>query len=485
MDGGTMKFRWTRPIRDEWSVDAPPPVWLYVALFFLITCVFLGGTIVTWPPGKPVASEDFARTALAAPFTLWIAVSFVLYAALYDNRAFEASVKNVARWHLLARWQRQVRAGLAILDSVVLVPEPDLAERMLKLEGSPPDNPGKVMRLDDVDGNDGESRERAVIEKLLTPLAARFARETRDHSFDIVIQCERAESALLVQTVWAQLQLPGRPRIRRLSNDENPGFANIWFDDDKYAPQAFSAFTLDRTPEYRLVLAWHLHDASPDVQPDASEAAVALLLGSSALMREKPELKCQAWLLRQIVADADQVDKALALLLGAEQVPRKRIRHLWHSRLKGLARHATLGAVRDADLKVETHALDPAIGPQAPVARWILQALAVKMAQFGQGAQLVAVPGAHGVALNVVVKDAPAVDVPWKPEYEYSLFPWAELVSYMSLWTFLVLMSPNKTWGTFESVFTGAIAVLALLGIAWRIFLGPRIYTDYVWREFG
>jgi hypothetical protein len=36
---------------------------------------------------------------------------------------------------------------MAVLDSVILTPEPDLAERMLKLEGSPPENPGKVKNM--------------------------------------------------------------------------------------------------------------------------------------------------------------------------------------------------------------------------------------------------------------------------------------------------------------------------------------------------
>lgn len=479
-----MKFRWTPPAHDEWSAGKPPPGWLYGVLFLLIVSLFLGGTVATWPQGKSMASEDFVRTALAAPFVLWMAISFVLYAFMYDNHAFEAAVKNTARWHLLTGWQRKVRSGVAVLDAVILAPEPDLAERMLKLEGSPPENPGRTMRLDGIDVADGESRVRAMMEKLLTPLAVRLAQAMRSGSFDIVMQCERSESIVDVHAIWAQLQLPGKPRIRWLSNDQDPGFADIWFEGDFDTGYAGS-FAPDRTPKYRLVLAWHLNNAGPDVQPDTSEAAVALLLGSPALMREKPQLKRQAWLLRQIVADADEVDKALALLLAAEQVPRERIRHFWYSRLQGLALHATLGAVKDSGLKAEQHALDSAIGPQAPVVRWVLQALAAKMAHFGQGAQLVALPRPNGAALNVVVKDTPTVDVPWKDEYEYALFPSAEVAGCMSVWTFLILMSPNETWGTVETAFTVVIAVVVVLNVAWRIFWGPRLYADDVFRKYG
>jgi len=355
---------------------------------------------------------------------------------------------------------------------------------MLKLEGSPPENPGRVMRLDSLDGADGVSRERAVIEKLLTPLATGLAKAMRSGSFDIVMQCEHSESSVNVHAAWAQLKLPGKPLIRWLSNDQDPSFADAWFEGSSDARYADS-FVHGGLPKYRLVLAWHLDDVGADVQPDTSEAAVALLLGSPALMREKPEMKRQGWLLRQIVTDADELDKALALLVAAEQVPRERIHHFWYSRLRGLALHATLGAVKDTELNVEKHALDSAIGPQAPVARWLLQALAVKMAHFGQGAQLVALPRPNGAALNIVVKDTPTADLPWKAEYEYALFPWVELAGCMSLWTFLVLMSPNDTWGTVQTVFTVVIAIVVVLNFAWRIFWGPRLYTDEVLRLYG
>lgn len=209
-----------------------------------------------------------------------------------------------------------------------------------------------------------------------------------------------------------------------------------------------------------------------------------LLLGSAALIQGNPALKRQAWLLRQIDADADEVDKALGLLLRAEQVPTERVHHFWYSRLKGLAQHATLGAVRDSALKVQEHALDPAIGPQAPVARWLLQALAAKMAHFGQGAQLVALPRKNGVALNLVVKDSPAVNVPRKTEYDYSLMPLGEILACFASWAFLILISPDKTWDTLETVFTALFIVVALGSIGARIF-AARFHADTVWRKYG
>ena len=374
--------------------------------------------------------------------------------------------------------------GVAILDSVIFTPEPDLAERMLKLEGSPPENPGKVMRLADVVATDGMSRVQALAEGLLSPLVSRLARVARSDSFELVIQCEHAESSASVLAAWEKLELPEKPRIRSISNDRAPGFADIWFEDEQQVPYAYASYTVDKTPKYRLLLAWHLNDHGPDATAVTSEAAVALLFGSAALLQEKPGIKPQAWLLRQIIADADQTDHSLTLLLRAAQVPPERIRHFWHSRLKGLAQHATLGAVRDTELKVEEHALDRAIGPQAPVARWVLQALAAKMAHFGQGPQLIASPQKNGISLNVVAKAPAPVDVPWKSEYRRNTFPAGEISVCALTWLLVILLAPNKTWSLFETVFTCIVIVVVLLVIAWRLF-AIRLFTDAVWREYG
>jgi hypothetical protein len=338
------------------------------------------------------------------------------------------------------------------------------------------------MALDSVDAAAGMSRVRGVLERLLTPMAAKLAQAARSDSFEIVMQCERQEMSADVQVVWSELKLPGRPRIRWMDNDREVGFADSWFKDGSHTSYSFSSF--HQAPRYRLLLAWHLNEGGAEDPQTASEAAVALLLGSAALMQEKPDTKHQAWLLRQIVGEADQVDRSLALLLRAEQAPPERIRHFWHSRLKGLAQHTTVGAVRDADLKAEEHALDPAIGPQAPVVRWLLPALAAKMAHFGQGAQLVALPHEKGVALNLVVKNPTPADMPWKPEYGYSLIAFAEICVCMTVVALALLLSDNKAWGTFETVVVVLGVIFSLLFVGAKIFM-RGVYADNFWREHG
>jgi hypothetical protein len=448
--------------------------------------VFTGGTILTWPKGKPFDSDDFLRTALAAPLLLGFAFNGVIYAFRYDSPAYEAAIKNDARWHLLDAWYLNARKGMAVLDSVILTPEPDLAERMLKLAGSSPDNPGKVMRLDSIEAGPETSRRCVMLKKVLTPLIPKLAGAMRSESFDIVLQCDDEEPANDIRTVWQQLELPGVPRVRQIDNDANPGFAGVWFEDETYERYVYHVSRVYPAPKYRLVLAWHLNDDAAQTPPVASEAAVALLLGTWKLMSDEPDTKRQAWLLRQIESEADQADTSLELLLRAKQVAPERIHHFWYSRLTGLAQHSTLGAIRDADIKVEEHALDPAIGPQAPVARWLLAALAARMAHFGQGAQLVALPDPKGVILNLVVREPDTVTLPWPDWYRQmnGILPMVYLTACTCLLTLGLIIAPNKEWGTFQTVISCVFGVFVAGGIAGH-FGARRVYRDNVWSEYG
>jgi hypothetical protein len=457
-----MNFHWNPQFPSERASFESLPIWLYLVLYVFVEGFALALVVPGLPKYGSIPWDRVLHYAVAVPFFSWLALSCVVYWLADDLPATQAAEHNSARWHQITGWQQESRSGMAVLDSVILTPEPDLAERMLALEGTPPENPGKVMALGSIDASDDGSRLNRLLDALLMPLAARLAQAVTGGSFEIVIQCDHEALSSEVLTAWGRLELPGKPVVRWLDNRCDPGFADRWFESEA---RSYGWYVQDRMPKYRLLLAWHLSRSAPDAVQTESEAAVALLLGSPALLYEKPDLKRQAWLLRQITGDTDQADRLLAWLLKAGQVPAARIHHFWHSGLKGLAQHATLGAVRESGLKVEAHALDPAIGPQAPVARWVLQALAAKMAHFGQGPQLVALPHEQGIALNLVAKEPAPVDVPWKEEYGYDSMLVPEFGVCASVWMVAMLLSPTG-WSTGDTVVTGiAAGVMVVLFI--------------------
>jgi hypothetical protein len=466
-----MRFHWDQRIPEEWPAVKLISGWVWFVLYLIVEIAAVAMVVSGWPKGVSLASGKFFHDAFLVPFPAWLMLCFVVYMVGYEGAAMTTANHNRGRWIQATRWQREVRSGVAVLDSVVLAPEPDLAVRMLGLEGKAPNNPGRVMEIEAM-GTTDVPRVQRVLTQLLTPLLSRLAKAMHSGSFDIVTQAEGVELAAQVREVWKQLELPGKPRVRSLDIGTDPGFAECWFEEDIQPAYPYASYNVDRTPKYRLLLAWHLNGKGQDGEPAFSEAAVALLLGSAALMEEEKPPRQQAWLLREITGDADHVERSLPLLLDAGQVPRERIHHFWHSRLKGIAQHGTMGAVRESGLKLDEHALEQAVGPQAPVSRWLLQALAAKMAHFGQGPQLIALPHEQGVALNLVAKEPAPVDVPWKKEYGYDPVVGPESGAFVSLWAFAMLISPNKDWGTFETVMT-SVVVLCL--IAFFAFRNPEV----------
>ncbi|HEX7909459.1 MAG TPA: hypothetical protein VF534_15445 [Paraburkholderia sp.] len=462
-----MTFRWDEPMLEERKAGEPPSLWLYVVLLVVVERVAFGLTVVNWPKGKSINSWEFARGLLLIGPAFWGALCAFIYHSAHGQYAFETAVTNQEAWQRKRSWLSASRSGVGVLDSVVLAPEPDLAERMLALEGTPPENPGKVMALQELDGS--ESRLHLLLEMLLGPIAPKLAVAMRSESFQLMMQGDRDDSSDVINEVWKKLELPGFPRIIRMQPDTMPKFAEKWF-------QA------DADPRYRLVLAWHLNDGGPNAPQEYSEFGVALLLGSHQLMWEKRDkLRGQAWLLRGIETEADRVEVALTQLLKAEQVESKRIRNFWHSRLKGLAQHATLGAVRDSELKVSTHALDAAIGPQAAASRWLVYALAAKMVHFGQGAQLVALPGGKGVMLNLAIKEPQGVDLPWKHSYGYTIVPFAEALFVCLFALGIGLLDTTEGWNGLDTA-SVVVAVLGSAGFfAARYFRREQLLLEY-WR---
>lgn len=383
-----MSSRWNLPGMPARQHASPPAIWVCFVIYAVVQIAGVVITVLTWEAGKPVMSGEFFVRLLAMPLLLTGVLCAIHFAS------YEHSVEEIDWWNYLCRkthaqWRVWAQEHLVILSSVTLTPEVDLAERLLGLEGSAPVNPDKVMPLPGADSAPAnESRLEQVFERLLTPLAGYVSRFATTRSFDVVLQSARREHLVELQQVWRRLGLSDLAQILWVSSDKAPSMLEQWFD-------------AERRSDFRLVLACQLHDG--ESEPSWSEAAVALLLTSSAVLTSfKGKLKPQALLFRPIAAAPDSVREVLATLLRSEQTPAKKIRHFWFSRLSKLDRHATVSAVKDADLEVTTHDVDNAIGRPGPISPLLQQAMAAEMVQHGQGAQMIASPGGQGVTLNLV-----------------------------------------------------------------------------------
>ncbi len=382
-----MSMTWTLPDVPEYEYGKPPSAWLCVIAFVIVQIAGIVITVLTWEQGKPVISGTFFVHALLLPLLVWGVVCALIYIG------YEEHTERVDGWNFLCRskrteWRQWAQAHVAIIGSVALTPEPELAERLVGLEGSAPMNPGKIMALPGNDIPAGVSRIELILEQLVTPFAALISRLAETRSFEVVLQSDDAQHLSELQAVWQKLSLPDLVHIGWVSFDEKPAAVEHWFDERWKS-------------EFRLVLACQLH--ADEKEPSCSEAAVAMLITSSRTVAAfNGKLKPQASLFRPISTQSDSVLDALETLLAAEQTPRTRIRHLWASGLPRPGHHATGSAVKDAGLDLSAHDVDRAIGKPGPMNALLLQALAARMVEHGQGAQLVASPGRQGVVLNLV-----------------------------------------------------------------------------------
>jgi len=394
-----MSWHWNMPTIDPVPEPEPPPIWIFVVLYFLIEVPGFLIALTHWPTDKSLVSGDFFANAFFLPLTVYAGLCMAVLSVAYAIPSNAASWWNEMRMWRSYHWLNWTRHHVAVVDSVVLTPENELAERMLGLEGAAPVNPDKILTLD-VDVPEGASRMVPVLERLLTPLLPAVGRFIQTGGIEIVLQSERERDLTDLTRVMRKLGLP--EQLAATSPSMVAPMDALW-DGDKPLSGA------------RLVLACQLQ-AGED-EPSSSELTVALLLAApDALVRARLPIKPQAYLCRAIMAESDGLETALATLLGADQVPPRRIKHFWFSHLNKLMRHAITTAIKDASLNVATQDIDRAVGKPGHANGWLAQALAAQMVHHGQGAQLIATPCKTGVALNVAGPQPAVAKPPKAPE---------------------------------------------------------------------
>ncbi|MDR5792903.1 hypothetical protein QCE49_05870 [Caballeronia sp. LZ008] len=412
-----MSMTWSMSNVRERAVAQPPSIWVYGLLYVVVELIAVVATIWVWPRGQPTASAEFLLEIVVAPVLIWLALCCIYY-----SRAFEDSRSKAQWWNLLCGtrfcdWQRWARAHLVLLDSAVLTPEKELAQRMLGLAPSVPINPEKALQLAGIDASMSQTRQEQLIERLMASLVDSIKFAAQAGKIDVMLHASDEAHKLSIERAWRKLGLPGLPDVTWLSFDDESPLLGKWF-----AGQS--------VPDYRLLIALQLHQGE-DV-PAFSEAAVAILFTRPSVLAHSKNHKARACILRPIFAEPDTVGAAVATLLRAEQVPQKKIRNLWFSRLNSLEKNSTAAAARDAELEVREQDLDRAIGKPGPITGWLIQALAAEMVQHGQGAQLVATPQRGGVALNLVSVAPPPVPYPQDRDVPLLSVVWALGMMFLS-----------------------------------------------------
>ncbi|SAK53426.1 hypothetical protein AWB76_01854 [Caballeronia temeraria] len=403
-----MSMDWRIPDVPEREPTEPPSVWIAAAALFIALIAGFILTFLNWKQGTSIVSARFFACALAVPVLIWgVFCGFLyLHSEDWNNR--------VAWWNFLRQdhfndWRGWAQWNLSILDVVTLAPETELAERMLGLEGTPPANAGKILTLPRNGIDD-------ILTQLVTPLAGTLGRFAGKRTIHIAIQSGNETHLAILRGVLQRLDIAHASiAMSRFEAKALPNLLDDWMANQKVRP-GYGYRRQTMMPDLCLVLACQLNEhATPS---PASEAAVALLFGSWHFL-EDAKLKPKARLFRPIPTATDEIPDALKTLIAAEPTPLKRLRNLWLSNLAKRDGHVVRAIAKDSEPALTVLDLDQALGVSGPASSMLLQALAAQAVFNGQGPQLVGMPDADGLRLNLVGNEYAPVENAKEPEIDF------------------------------------------------------------------
>ena len=412
-----MSLDWKFCETKQLEYGKPPSAWIAVAIITLVGVAGFGLAVLTWQKSQPVVSVSFFARALLAPLLGSGLLCVCVYAG-HEDHTGAVDIWNFLCRRRRARWRAWSQGCVAMLESVTLTPEKDLAERMLGLEGSEPRNEGKMLALStgrqSATGEAADdvllsgTRLEAVLEMLVAPFVPCMVRFGTRHTFTVILQSEDEDGIKALRAVLRRLEVPNADRIGidQAGCPPDASLVHQWLNDRAM-------------PEFCLVLACQLHKR--DQEPRYSEAAVGVLFVREGIISQyKGELRAKAYVFQPVSSAADSVADALRGMINAQQISPDRLRHLWLTSMPRQGVHAAVAAASDAGLKVAVHNIDQAIGKHGPASALLAQALAAEMVQHGQGMQIVATSGGTGIVLNVTGTKRAAA--PAEPEFGLRYF---------------------------------------------------------------
>jgi uncharacterized protein with PQ loop repeat len=405
---------WRVPNVPEEKHIEPPSIWIAVFAFVVVLIAGFIITILNWKQGDSIVSAKFFGFALGLPLLVWGALCGLLYLPSEDWND-RADLWNFLCTDNFNNWRAWSQWNLRILDTVTLTPEVELAERVLGLEGSAPMNKGKVLSLQAEGDVIVDTKLEDVLTQLVTPFVGPLQRFTGKRTVHIALQSTQDAHLAVLRTVLQKLEIAHEHiALSRYTMKDVPGILDEWMENQKVRYD-YGYRERKIMPDLCLMLACQFNE---DGAPTVSEAAFGLLFGSWQML-EDTKLKVKARLFRSIPTTTDEIAAALKTLQTAEPTPLKRLRNLWVSKLAKRDGHIVRAIAKDSEPALTLIDLDEALGVPGPASPLLLQALAAQTVQFGQGPQLVAMPDAEGLRLNLVGNGYAEIAEAKRPEPEF------------------------------------------------------------------
>lgn len=455
-------MNWRLPDMPRHAPPALPAWWWWLAV--PVAAIALAAIVLffTWPLQRGFANLRFWFWLLLLPLLLSSAImAFVLSGALQSRRQVQWRHLFIDSKH--ARWQYWGRKSLRLVAYHCVTPEPNVASRILGLEGVPPQAPAKPADIVlAAPPQLGESPLKGILSQTLTPLND-ILRSLPAVDIWLYANAGEEETRSAVEQYWRD-QLKKRLQPEHIAWQEsapNATLLNAWCDDDMKVP--------------RLVIALYAVDGKS--RASASSSAL-LFLSSSGAVGKTPTFR-PVFLFRPLMTSAHDLDADFPRFLATGQTEGKRLSHLWDAGLLSRERGALLALMDENGIKLPAqgrHDLALLLGPQSSASFWLALCLAAQGCDLGQRGQLVAAQTDESISL-IQLSTQPAEPVAMPPD-TVSRYPVAYLGGIFATLLALMLLptEPATQITMLPWLAGGLLAVAALLSFSIPLVL-------HLWRK--
>lgn len=386
-----MSVAWPVPTLKHVQRAIKPPIWLAGVGSVFILSVAAALVVLVWPAKHgSVAGGPFWVCLAGLPISACLASSGLLLhlygMAVYRRDCFNTSIESMS-----ANWQKWARRSVVVKGSTTLTAEDNLAEKIVGLEGTVPQNKTLMTELKKFEGDFQRSRTELVVARLLEDLRSAIGTLVPGKPLRVIVWTG-ADSALPViesgiRTLWTELGLKRHPVVEGVA-------AISW--------SLIEQHVIARR-EPLLIIGAQLHDAGGSLK-HYSESGVALLFDMPA--SEKHGTAPIVRLFRGMPTSIDSIAEDIEQLGHVGPIPLGRLRTAWNGGLGKAEGHALSRAIGDSGLILNGGAngivnVSECIGPAGPISPWLSLGLAAELIQYGQGSQLLAVPTDDGIELAV------------------------------------------------------------------------------------
>ncbi|MBJ9160799.1 hypothetical protein I5467_23615, partial [Citrobacter sp. FDAARGOS_156] len=305
--------KWKRPNKNPYQEPEQFPLNIVLIISCAIFLFFITYNIFSWLQDKKVP-DDLIWNAIGIPSLIVLAiwcVVVIIYGVIY----FPCYYAGYLELYGMNRWKNWAIRALPLLDYSSILPVPELALKIQKLEGEAPAGSATPLRIDiEVDSMD-DTRVDKVLRQLIEPLKDSLVRDYRPFNTWMYVKGADDTIGNSFKAVLASLGIP----------NDKVGKINILYECPDYF--LINDWVDLNMSENSLVIAVELHNEN---NYDFFESANAFIFTSTKLLEDKDT---PLYLLRMMDSTPYYLDEIVSTYLSAQQVDVSKIKKLWFNSL--------------------------------------------------------------------------------------------------------------------------------------------------------